>query len=222
MTARKTWLIAAVVTAALVYVAMWLGYTENWAWLDDFDNLLLRKFHDVGASRPNWVSFWVVFSLVFGPSAFRLIALAVIIVALIRRNLQTALFLVVSVELSGLVTLAAKVVADRPRPETALAHAASTSFPSGHALGVMVGVLAMLTVLWPYLPAGVRAPVVVAGVALILLVGVARVVLNVHHPSDVLAGWALGGLYYLLCVRLVPPRALTEAVGRPAELGTAR
>lgn len=222
MAARKSWLIAAVATATAVYVAMWLGYTENWAWLDDVDNLLLRRFHDVGASRPGWVSFWVVFSLVFGPSAFRLIALLLIIAALVRRHLQTALFLVVSVELSGLVTLAAKVVADRPRPDTALAHAASTSFPSGHALGVMVGVLAMLTVLWPHLAPELRMPVVVAGVVLIVLVGAARVVLNVHHPSDVLAGWALGGLYYLLCMRLVPPRPVTAAAGRPAELDTAR
>ncbi|TGD89252.1 phosphatase PAP2 family protein [Mycolicibacterium sp. CH28] len=222
MESRKSWLVAAVVAAALVYVAMWLGYTENWAWLDDVDNLLLQRFHDVAATRPGWVSFWVTFSIVFGPSAFRIIALVLIIAALVRRNLQTALFLVVSVELSGLVTLAAKAVADRPRPDTALAHAASTSFPSGHALGVMVGVLALLTVLWPYLAAGLRLPVTVLSIALIVLVGVARVVLNVHHPSDVLAGWALGFLYYLFCVRLAPPRPVTSAAETPAELDTAR
>ncbi len=222
MASRKSWLIAAVVAAALLYVAMWLGYTENWVWLDDVDNVLLRRFHDVGAARPGWVSFWVEFSLVFGPSAFRLVALVLIIAALVRRNVQTAAFLIVSVELSGLVTLAAKVVADRPRPDTALAHAASTSFPSGHALGVMVGVLALLTVLWPYLTPGLRLPVTTLGIALVVLVGVARVVLNVHHPSDVVAGWALGFLYYVLCLRLVPPRLVTAAGERLAALDTAR
>jgi undecaprenyl-diphosphatase len=39
------------------------------------------------------------------------------------------------------------------------------------------------------------------------------VVLNVHHPSDVLAGWALGLLYYLICVVLVPPRVSTDFSG---------
>ena len=45
-----------------------------------------------------------------------------------------------------------------------------------------------------------RGPVAVVGVATMALVGLARVALNVHHPSDVLAGWALGLLYFLLCL----------------------
>jgi membrane-associated phospholipid phosphatase len=63
--------------------------------------------------------------------------------------------------------------------------------------------------------------------ALAFLVGFARVALNVHHPSDVVAGWALGFLYYLLCLlyyllclRLVPPRPITSVVETPAELDT--
>jgi membrane-associated phospholipid phosphatase len=61
----------------------------------------------------------------------------------------------------------------------------------------------------------------VVGGVLIILVGSARVVLNVHHPSDVLAGWALGYLYYLLCLRLVPPRGFISAAERRAALDTA-
>lgn len=81
--------------------------------------------------------------------------------------------------------------------------------------------LAILTVLWPRL-AGLRIPLAVIGAVLIVMVGVGRVVLNVHHPSDVVAGWALGYVYYLLCVRLVSPRPVTAAAERPAELDTVR
>ena len=209
---------AGALAAVVLYALMWVGFTQNWTWLAAVDDWWLRAFHDVGATHPGWVSFWVAFCIVFGPTAFRLIALVVIVVALARRNVQTALFLVISVELMGLVTEAGKWLSNRPRPSTALVYGISTSFPSGHALGVMVGVLSLLTVLWPMVSRRLRIPVIAVAVALVFLVGFARVILNVHHPSDIVAGWALGFLYYLLCVRLVPPRPLTSRAGRQAEL----
>lgn len=222
MASRKPWLIASVVVAAAVYATMWIGYALNWAWLDAVDTDLLQAFHNIGASRPGWVSFWVVFCTVFGPNGFRVAAFILVIVALVRKNRATALFLLISVGVMGLVTEGAKFLAGRPRPATALAYGSSTSFPSGHALGVMVGVLALLTVLWPVLTPRLRLTLPVLGGVLVVLVGAGRVVLNVHHPSDVLAGWALGWLYYLLCVRLVPPRPLNSVAERPAALDTAR
>lgn len=209
---------AGALAAVVLYALMWVGFTQNWTWLAAVDDWWLRAFHDVGATHPGWVSFWVAFCIVFGPTAFRLIALVVIVVALARRNVQTALFLVISVELMGLVTEAGKWLSNRPRPSTALVYGISTSFPSGHALGVMVGMLSLLTVLWPMVSRRLRIPVIAVAVALVFLVGFARVILNVHHPSDIVAGWALGFLYYLLCVRLVPPRPLTSRAGRQAEL----
>ena len=49
------------------------------------------------------------------------------------------------------------------------------------------------------------------GAAVVVMIGVSRVVLNVHNPSDVLAGWSLGYLYLLACVRWYPPRPALEA-----------
>lgn len=221
MTLRTRWAVIAAVGAVIVYAAMWIGYVQNWAWLDSVDTESLRFFYDFGATRPGWVSFWNIFCTVFGPTGFRLMALVLVVVAVLRRDLRTALFLVLSVGMTGLVTEVFKRIAGRPRPVTAMAEATSSSFPSGHALGVMVGVLAILTVLWPRL-AGLRIPLAVIGAVLIVMVGVGRVVLNVHHPSDVVAGWALGYVYYLLCVRLVSPRPVTAAAERPAELDTVR
>ena len=209
------------VGAVVVYAAMWIGYVQNWAWLDAVDTVSLRVFYDFGITRSGWVSSWQLFCTVFGPNGFRVIALVLIVIAVLRGSLRTALFLVLSVGLMGLVTETAKTIAGRPRPVTAMAEAASSSFPSGHALGVMVGVLAILTVVWP-VAGRLRLPLALIGAMLIVLVGVGRVVLNVHHPSDVVAGWALGFLYYLLCVRLVPPGRLTAAAETPAALDTVR
>ncbi|WP_445168206.1 phosphatase PAP2 family protein [Mycolicibacterium sp. Dal123E01] len=218
MPSRKSWLFTVAVAAAavLVYATMWIGYAQNWIWLDDVDTELLQTFHNIGATRPGWVAFWHAYCTVFGPNGFRLVALVLVVVALVRRNTATAVFLVVSIGLMGLVTESAKHIAGRPRPAMALVYGSSTSFPSGHALGVMVGALALLTVLWPSLSLSWRRVLAVLGGVLIVSVGAARVVLNVHHPSDVLAGWALGYLYYLLCVRLAPPHGITPAAGTRA------
>jgi len=127
------------------------------------------------------------------------------------------------VELAGIITEIAKYAANRPRPATALVSALSTSFPSGHALGVMVGVLALLTVVLPLVRRPLRAWLIAIGAVIVILIGIGRVVLNVHHPSDVIAGWAFGYAYFVACLLLIPPsRRVTAADETPATRGSAR
>ena len=126
-------------------------------------------------------------------------------------------------ELSGLVIEAAKQAADRPRPATALVAAPATAFPSGHALGVIVGVLALLTIVLPVVRPSLRGWLIALGAVIVIAIGVGRVVLNVHHPSDVLAGWALGYAYFAACLLMVPPsRPITATDEIPEAPGIAR
>lgn len=209
--------------ATAVYALLWTGSAAHWNWLTTFDTAMLQPLHRYGAAHQGWVTAWDVFCDVLGPLTFRVVTLVVIVVALVRRLWRTALFLFLSVELSGLLTEIAKNLVDRPRPVTALAHAPSTSFPSGHALGVLVGVAALLLVAWPYLRDVARDWLVATGVVVTVAIGVGRVVLNVHHPSDVLAGWALGYVYLVACVLIVRPwRELSVRAEIPAVPGSAR
>jgi membrane-associated phospholipid phosphatase len=58
---------------------------------------------------------------------------------------------------------------------------------------------------------------------IVIMIGVGRVVLNVHHPSDVIAGWAFGYAYFVVCLLMVPPKQpVTVTDETPAALGTAR
>jgi undecaprenyl-diphosphatase len=75
----------------------------------------------------------------------------------------------------------------------------SFSFPSGHSAGAMIlfGGLALISGRrWTYVLGG-------AGVALI---GVSRIWLGVHWPSDVLAGWIVGVGWLGFCRPWLPPR----------------
>ena len=97
------------------------------------------------------------------------------------------------------LNLGLKQVFAAPRPDL-LPHldiVHSYSFPSGHAAGNMMlfGALAMLI--------GGRVACL-AGGAMILLIGVSRIWLGVHWPSDVLAGWIEGLGWLILCRHRLP------------------
>lgn len=246
MTRPQKILAAAVALAAIVvYLVMWVGHQQNWGWLHSVDWSLLNAAHDIGIKHPMWVRFWDDVSFALGPITWRVLGVAAVVIALVRRNVRAALLLVVCLPLGSFVTMAAKSLVGRPRPSTALVHVPSTSFPSGHALEATAGVLALLILVVPLLSRSLRRVVVVLGALSVLMVGTARVALNVHHPSDVLAGCALGYLYFMVALWVFRPSmkrnvqskepnsCCADAAGRPSspteqselaepELGTAR
>ncbi|MEV3903346.1 phosphatase PAP2 family protein [Mycobacterium sp. NPDC050551] len=203
---RRAVLIASALVAVAIYAALWVGFAQGWHWQQAMDSAALGPLHRFGSAHPAWVTGWDVYCTVVNPVVIRILSVFVIVWAFVRRRHRVAVFLVFSVVLSGLVTELAKAAADRPRPASAFVGANSTSFPSGHALGLMVIVLAVLTVVWPAVRPGHRVPLAVFGGVVVATIGVGRVVLNVHHPSDVLAGWALGYAWFVLCLLLVSPR----------------
>ncbi|MCX8560252.1 phosphatase PAP2 family protein [Mycolicibacterium mucogenicum] len=200
MTNRNRWLIG--VAAAIGYALLWVGWVAQWSWVTTLDASLLEPAHRYGTAHPGWVLGWKWLSFVFGPWTFRIVAAVVAFVALARRQRRIAIFLLVAVVSSGLITEVAKDIAQRARPLTALAHEPSWSFPSGHALGTMAGALGLCAVFRFWGVAGARLIAVLCAV-IVVIVGVSRVVLNVHNPTDVLAGWLLGGLWILVCLPLL-------------------
>lgn len=171
--------------ATAVYAVMWVGHSQDWGWLHSFDWSLLNAAHDIGIKNPAWVRFWDGVSLILGPVVLRPLGLLAAMVALAKRKIRIALLLLACLPLNAIMTIAAKSVAHRPRPATALVSAHSTSFPSGHALEATASVLALLTVLLPMLHSRfTRHIAITVGALCVLTVGVARVALNVHHPTE--------------------------------------
>lgn len=210
------------VAAVVLYVLAWIGWATPWGWVTDVDTWALQAAHRASVEHGAWVTFWNVVCTVFSPLVFRVVVAGVIVWTLMRRQWWLALFLLSTVELSGPLTELAKFLADRPRPATALVSASSTSFPSGHALGTMTSVAAVLAVLAVAVPTVWRAWrwwLIVAGTVIVLAVGVGRVALNVHHPSDVIAGWALGYAFFVAWLPLLT--RVRAAGGTPAAPGSA-
>ncbi len=113
-----------------------------------------------------------------------------------RRGLGTrALWAVVTVLIGWGLGNGVKLLVARARPvvEHAVDHAPGYSFPSGHATNTTVAAVVLLVLLWPRLRHRGRTAGVVLAAAAALLIGVDRVMLGAHFPSDVLGGYLLGG-----------------------------
>jgi undecaprenyl-diphosphatase len=95
-----------------------------------------------------------------------------------------------------------KVGFNRPRPDL-VAHIVETtsmSFPSGHAMLSAATYLTLGALIARTQPRKrLRAYVLGAAIVLTLLIGVSRIYLGVHWPTDVLAGWCLGAAWALAC-----------------------
>jgi len=127
----------------------------------------------------------------------------VLVVALaLKKRVREGLFAALALAGSALLNLGTKQLFARERPSLweSIAPEHTFSFPSGHAMGSMT--LAWVCVLLAWRTRW-RWPVVTAVAAFTLLVGLSRVYLGVHFPSDILAGWAAASIWAVACFFLV-------------------
>jgi undecaprenyl-diphosphatase len=118
------------------------------------------------------------------------------------RKGYAALFVLISVTGGTLLSQTMKWAYARPRPDL-VPHGAevyTASFPSGHSMMSAIVYLTLGALLArTQSERAVKAYVLSVAIVLTMLVGVSRVYLGVHWPTDVLAGWALGGVWALIC-----------------------
>lgn len=120
----------------------------------------------------------------------------------VARKPETALFLVLAVAGGALANTLLKLFFARARPEVVqhLVEVTHTSFPSGHAMNSAVTYLTLGALLARTQDsAAIRMYLIVVAILLTLGIGFSRVYLGVHWPSDVMAGWCLGGAWSILC-----------------------
>ena len=125
---------------------------------------------------------------------------AVAIILLVRRRKWPAISgLIISVLGSTAVVLVLKYLVARVRPAGIAAYQESGfSFPSWHATSVVAFYGFILFLMWEALTPLQRKIKLAAVGIIILAVGFSRLYLGVHYPSDVLAGYLLGGLFVWL------------------------
>jgi undecaprenyl-diphosphatase len=131
-----------------------------------------------------------------------IVSLAVAAYLLLAKSRAAALLVLVAV-LGGLaINSLLKIQFARPRPDlfAPAARVFTASFPSGHAAYSAITYMTLAALLARTTASRrLRIYFVAVAVALALMIGVSRVYLGVHYPTDVLAGWCLGSAWALLC-----------------------
>lgn len=146
----------------------------------------------------------IITDIGFGTGYIVIIGFTLIILAYKRRWSQISA-LAICLAGGGLLSFLLKNTFQRLRPDSFfLVKETSFSFPSGHALAAMCfyGMLAFFimreTSSWP-----LRLLIVTLTLILSLAIGISRIYLGVHYPTDVVAGYAVGFMWLTFCISLL-------------------
>jgi undecaprenyl-diphosphatase len=163
-----------------------------------------------GLPVPAW--FWEACTFLGG---LFLVALgfAMGLAALVTRRYRLVLVIAIVLIGSALLTEAVKALVMRQRPPDPITGTDGYSFPSGHTLNstATYGLLAVIA--WrSRLSLGLREVAVAIGVVAPILVGLSRIALGAHWPTDVLAGWLAGIAFVALGAVLIRLTGATDRV----------
>ena len=165
-----------------------------------FDEPVLLFAHDM--ARAGFDRIFLFFSAIgyeYGVVPFDVL---LVLGLAIRRRFREGLFAAVALGGSALLNLATKQFFARERPSLweSIAPENTFSFPSGHAMGSATLACVLILLAWR---TRWRWPTVVAMLLFVAMVGLSRIYLGVHYPSDILAGWLAATAWAMGCYTVV-------------------
>jgi undecaprenyl-diphosphatase len=200
-------LMAIAVPAAIVLAFATLGRAVGAGSTRAFDEAILLAMRTPGNPAdpvgPLWFQEMVRdFTALGSTGVLTFMVLSIAGFLVMTRKGHAAAFVILSVGGGVLISETMKALYARARPDL-VPHAAevySASFPSGHSMMSAVVYLTLgALVARTQANRAVKRYIVTLAVILAILVGLSRIYLGVHWPTDVLAGWALGGAWALVC-----------------------
>src|SRR3989344_7276982 len=154
---------------------------------------------------PSLIKFFIWVSALVGHYAIFGLTFVVAIILAYRKQWALVAGLFASVFGNAVTAYILKEMIQRPRPPDFLqAYTASTlySFPSIHATLSVAFYVFLLWLMYGILPAARKHVTLIAVTILVGAIGFSRLYLGVHYPSDVIAGYIIGGAFVLLGIKI--------------------
>lgn len=165
--------------------------------------ILLAMRSQSGPTGPGWmVEVARSITALGGYTVLTMIVLMVSGYLLLLRDNVTAWFLIAAAASGAVINTILKGVFDRPRPDFVnhLVDVVTASFPSGHAaLSAVIYLTLGALLAGTHRSPALRAYYIGTAILLVVLIGLSRIYLGVHYPTDVVAGWAFGAAWALIC-----------------------
>ncbi|MFE4426341.1 phosphatase PAP2 family protein [Peribacillus butanolivorans] len=156
-----------------------------------------------GLETPFLTTIMKFFTFIGSSSSIIILSLLVLfyLYKVLKHRLELVLFSAVVVG-SPLLNLILKLFFQRARPDLhRLIEIGGYSFPSGHAMNAftLYGILTFL--LWRHIsPMWGRTLLILFSVMMILTIGISRIYLGVHYPSDIIGGYLAGGCWLTISI----------------------
>jgi undecaprenyl-diphosphatase len=193
--------------AVVAFVLLMALAVTAWPPLAAADAAAGEWFRHFGTERPGLVAVVRILTDVASTVVYLAAGLLLTAFLAVRRQRPAARFVAaVTVAVPVLWSLLHLLLVD-PRPEDGFVTVTSNGFPSGHTSNAAAAAVVAVLLCGPLLGRGGRAALVGAAAVFALGVGLTRLVLLAHWPSQVLGGW-------LLALAVVPPLAQWSRAGR--------
>ncbi|MBT2681735.1 phosphatase PAP2 family protein [Bacillus sp. ISL-35] len=215
------------VSIAFLYLFAELAEEMLESEVESFDNSIIGFFHHFATDTLDVIMFWITESgSIWFLSIFSLLFLSFL--WLKKRDKWSILFFIIAIGGGGLLTKLLKLYFGRERPSIDEAiDAIGYSFPSGHSMGSLLfyGFLGYY-LLRSNLKKRIKWIAFYLCGLMPILIGMSRIYLGAHYPSDVIAGYLAGGIWLILCILALeyvkwrsasqrkPIRAFKEFIGR--------
>jgi membrane-associated phospholipid phosphatase len=178
--------------AAAGFGVLFAMVAGGWAPLDRLDAAISEGARRYGEANPGWIRVQRIITDTAQTNIFFAAGLLGAVVLLLYRRAYAGAALIAAVFAAVPVVWGLfHLLLYSPRPEDGFVVISSNGFPSGHSSNSAAAALVCVLLVWPHVTRRGRLVAVFVAGAFVLAVGVTRVTLLAHWPSDVVGGWLL-------------------------------